>query len=267
MILPLLGALAALSLQTPVAAPTPAGPDEAQRVAGAAALGRLLYGYDRAAWVSSDALTAAIPKDQLGAIGGYVVEPATDGVLRVTYYRGQGAEARAFFVADVRGGKVIRGDVLATPTPLTPAQASLARAREIAALTARDRAFRPCTPLPFNTVAVPLGRDGPIAVYLLSAQQEANAVPFGGAYRVVVAPDGRVLATRPYATSCRSLTPPKLRGGETPVGFVLNHLLDPVPTELHVFAAYSLGMPLYVATPDKRLWKVSDGTIVPTKAP
>jgi hypothetical protein len=54
---------------------------------------------------------------------------------------------------------------------------------------------------------------------------------------------------------------PKLPAGATPVGFMINNLLDPVPTELHVFASYSLGMPLYVATPDKRVWQVKRSDI------
>ena len=53
----------------------------------------------------------------------------------------------------------------------------------------------------------------------------------------------------------------RIVAGATPAGLVVNHLLDPVPTEIHVFASYSLQMPLFVATRDKRLWRVEGAAI------
>lgn len=254
---------------TPLAQPAAgAVPDLAsteQQVAEAASLGRLLYVFDRAAWVSSDALTATVAKEQLAGVGGYVVEAWDAQTLRVSYYRGSAAAARAFFVADVREGKVVRKEVLTEPVPLSADQAILARARDVAAQRARERAYKPCTPSPFNTVVLPSRKGGPVAVYLLSAQQDAGTYPMGGNYRVIVAPDGAVLASRPYSVSCLSLTVPKLKLGEKSVGFMVNHLLDPVPTEIHVFASYNLGMPLFVATPDKRVWQVQGSNITLSK--
>lgn len=248
------------------AATAPGAPSVDQRLAEAASLGRLIHALDRAAWVSSDALTHAVPREQLAGAGGYVVEAIDGQVLRVTYYRGSGADARAFFVADVRGGKVVRRDMLAAPVALTADQAILARARDVAAARARERAYTPCTPAPFNTVVVPSRKRAPIAVYLLSAQQEAGAYPLGGQYRVIVAPDGGVLASRPYSVGCRDLTVPKLPPGAKPAGFAVNHLLDPVPTEIHVLTSYNLRMPLFVATPDKRVWHVQGSSITAATA-
>jgi len=87
----------------PGTAPTPAQIE--QRRAQSSSLGRTLYEYDRAAWLSSDALTAKIPKEKLAGTGGYIVEQIGDQLLRVTYYRGGAADVQAFFVADVRGGE------------------------------------------------------------------------------------------------------------------------------------------------------------------
>lgn len=232
-----------------------------QRIADAAGLGRLIHAFDRAAWVSSDALTTAVPKEQLVGLGGYVVEASDAQTLRVTYYRGAAAVAQAFFVADVRGGKVVRQELLATPIALSADQMVLARAREVAAKRAHERSYKPCTPAPFNTVVVPSRRGGPVAVYLLSAQQDAGTYPMGGNYRVIVGPDGAILASRPYSVSCLNLTVPKLPAGAKPVGFMVNHLLDPVPTEMHVLASYNLRMPLLVATPEKRVWEVKGSSI------
>ena len=246
---------------------TAPAPSAAQRIAEAARLGQLIFVFDRAAWVSSDALVAVLQKDQLSDIGGYVVEPAGPQMLRVTYYRGNAAAAQAVFVAEVKGGKVVRSTLLATPVPLSAEQAVLARARDVAAQTAEARAFKPCTPVPFNTVVVPPRAGGPVAVYLLTAEQEAATYPMGGHFRVVIGPDGKVLASRPYTASCMNMTAPKLPKGAQPVGFTVSHHLDPVPTEMHVVASYNLRLPVFVATPDKRLWEVKGSSITLAAAP
>ena len=263
LLMPFLLALVA----TPTGKPTPPVaadvPTVEQRIAQASGIGSMLYAYDRAAWVSSDALTAAIPKEQLAALGGYVVEPVEPHILRVTYYRGAVADAQAFFIADVRDGKVIRQDVLANPIPLTAAQTMLARARDVAAQHAQARAYKPCTPLPFNTVVLPSRGARPVAVYLLSAQQDADTYPVGGHYRVIVGPDDKALGSRPYSVSCLNMARPTLPAGATPVGVMVNHLLDPAPTEIHVFTSYAMRMPLFVSTRNARVWKVEDAKITP----
>lgn len=271
----MIGIMAAAALASPQAQPSAStsatapvsDPAVAQQIAQASSIGSLLYAFDRAAWVSSDKLTASIPKDQLPDSGGYIVEIAGGGILHVTYYRGTAATSRAFFVADVRDGKVIRHEVLAQPVALTGQQVGLARAREVAAMRARERSYKPCTPAPFNTVVVPSRDNGPIAVYLLSAQQDPTTWPVGGNYRVIVAPDGKLLASRPYSVGCLNLTLPRLPAGAKPVGFMVSHLLDLVPTEIHVFASFSLHTPVFVITPDKRAWKVEGATITPTDLP
>lgn len=144
------------------------GPSDNYRIARSSSLGAQLHMFDRAAWVSSDALTAAVPRDRLTGIGGYVVERPDPDILRVTYYRGKVPAAEGFFVADVRAGKVVNTQLLAAPVALTSAQSQLAHARELAAETARSRAYTPCSRQPFNTVVLPPRKDGSIAVYLLT---------------------------------------------------------------------------------------------------
>lgn len=251
---------------TPTVVPAPTAPSEEQRVAQASRLGHLIYAFDRAASVSTDALVDRVGKAQLTGIGGYVVEPGAPRSLRVTYYRGSGAAAQAFYSADVQDGRVVHQQLLEPPVALTPAQAMLARAREAAAQRAATAGYRPCTPRPFNSVALPVGKDGAIAVYLLTAQVDSQTYVVGGNYRVIVATDGQIAAERPYGVRCMSLSVPKLPAGATLVGVVINHLLDPTPTELHVFASYALRRPLFVATPDKRLWRVQGDVIAPVVA-
>ena len=228
---------------------------EQQRLADASIFGAMIYAFDRAAWVSTDSLMEVVPRDQLVGAGGYVIEPVDKDTLRATYFKGDAASARAFFVADVRGGKVVRQDILPEPAPLTPVQMILARAREIAKQEAGAKGYRPCTAAPFNTVVLPSVNGGPVTVYLLSPQVTNANYMMGGNYRVTIAPDGRIVGSRAFNTSCLNLKLPD-QDKEKVAGLFVNHLLDPVPTEIHVFASYSVQQPVFVLTPDKRTWQV-----------
>ncbi|MDZ7282148.1 hypothetical protein N4G62_08925 [Sphingomonas sanguinis] len=228
---------------------------EQQRLADASIFGAMIYAFDRAAWVSTDSLMEVVPRDQLVGAGGYVIEPVDKDTLRATYFKGEAASARAFFVADVRGGKVVRHEILPEPAPLTPVQMILARAREIAKQEAGAKGYRPCTAAPFNTVVLPSVNGGPVTVYLLSPQVTNANYMMGGNYRVTIAPDGRIVGSRAFNTSCLNLKLPD-RDTEKVAGLFVSHLLDPVPTEIHVFASYSVQQPVFVLTPDKRTWQV-----------
>jgi hypothetical protein len=47
-------------------------------------------------------------------------------------------------------------------------------------------------------------------------------------------------------------------GGAQPVGMVVTHLLDPIPTEIHVFTALAAQVPVYVAVArPRRLFEVN----------
>ncbi|VXC65153.1 hypothetical protein [Sphingomonas sp. AX6] len=140
-----------------------------------------------------------------------------------------------------------------------------ARARAIAYIV-REGA-KPCAPKSFNSVVIPPATaDAPIDVYLLTPQTTAEKLPFGGHYRVTVAPDGSA-ASRAFTRSCIELprTPPVDPQGRKPVGAFFNHIMDPVPTELHVFSSLYMQTPLMVATqrPAARVWPIVQGRILP----
>ena len=56
-----------------------------------------------------------------------------------------------------------------------------------------------------------------------------------------------------------------LPGGGRTAGLMMTHLLDPTPTEIHVFLSLSSRLPVFVATSDGRLWKVAGDKIEPMK--
>ncbi len=250
-----------LALMLPVQAATPEVP-VARQVATTGSIGVILFALDRAAWVATDALKAKLPKDQLAGVGGWVVERGdVNGSLIVTFYRGEGDAARAIFVADVRKDKVQSSRLTPPDTALTPNQQRLARARSVASAEATARGYRPCTAAPFNTVVVPnTDPTAPVWVYLLSAQTSTGTFPIGGHFRVVVGADGKVAGSRPFSKSCLNMTPPRGPNGEKPAGLFVSHILDPLPTEAHVFSSLSAGLPLFVGTGD-RVWTVNGRAI------
>jgi hypothetical protein len=65
-----------------------------------------------------------------------------------------------------------------------------------------------------------------------------------------------VLTTRPFTRSCLNM-PARPPQGSTPSMLVVSHLLDPEPTELHVFTSLTSRLPVGVVTPDRRLWTVN----------
>lgn len=248
------------------ALPTASEADTAA-TARAAAIGSALFMLDRAAWVATDAAIAGLTKEALQGEGGWVIEPAADRGALVTFFRGDPAHAQALFVATVREGKVVDGRKIDAPTPLTPVQLRLAVARATAAATASAGKLSPCTPAPFNSVVLPsAAADGPIAVYLLSAQLKAGEYPAGGHYRILIGADGKVVGERAFTRTCLMLTAPALPKGAKPVGMFVNHLLDQTPTEIHVFTSLTARMPLFVGTPGGRVWQVAGTRITLMRA-
>lgn len=227
-------------------------PDAA--LARAEQVGRLIYDHDQAAWYGTDEMRRAVR--ELPKSGGWIVEPH-DGLLRVTFFGDDSGAPRAFFWADMRGQAVVASHVVtpAEEARLTPRQARMAQARHIALGQGKG----PCTKAAFNTVVLaPESEGGPVSVYLLTAMTKTGVYPLGGHYRVDVGGDGQVTGGRDFSRSCFNLdttaAPPDGVAGIT-------HLLDPYPTEIHVFLSLWMGKPLYVMTGPETVWVVDQGTI------
>jgi len=251
--------LSVVRAQTPQTLP----PDEiARRIAQAVHFGGGLYALDRAAAVATRDMLMQVPADQLAGPGGFIVELASEATLKVTYYRGQPEQAQAFFVAEVRDFQVFGHQRFTEPVALSPAQIVVAKARLTAKKAAEKSGDRPCTKAPFDIVVLPPQPDGIILVYLLSSQLDAQTYMLGGAYRIVIDESGEVISQRPYSVSCLAMSRPKeMPSGGKLVGLTVTHLLDPVPTEMHVLASLMLQLPVTVATNDNSVWRVTGTTI------
>lgn len=249
----LMPVLAAAALALPVAAQSA---DEQAKLSDAAERGRLLYQIDRAAWVATDDLLAKVKDPERQGFKGYVVERTGDG-FTVTFYTNENGRLAAGYVASVADGKVAESRTIPAGSrpSLTPMQLRLAAARDVAP----KLGYRSCTS-PFNAAPIPPASvDAPLDLYLLSPQVRPKEYPFGGHFKVTVAPDGKVLAKRKFTNSCLNMPEPPGRGSE-PVAMVVSHLLDPVPTEIHVFTSLTAGKPVYVVT-RTGLWHVNGPAI------
>jgi hypothetical protein len=117
--------------------------------------------------------------------------------------------------------------------------------------------FQPCSER-YNSVVLPQGSDlDSWSVYLLPGTSKRNLIPIGGSYRVNVNLRTGVANVRPFTKTCIQLEKdPKA------VGLMISHLLDPVPTEVHVFWSIWAEQPFYVATaPAGRFWVVNGDRI------
>lgn len=212
---------------------------ERSQVDWVAARGRLLFELDRAAWVGTDDMVARVADHRTAGLRGYIVE--RDGPAYVVTFFGGPADAPvAFYRGQVENRRIVAREVFpASARPaLTPMQRRLAAAREAADRLGR----RPCGRAPFNTVVIPPDApDGPIDLYLLTPQVRDGEFPIGGHFRFTINADGSVAADRAFTRSCLLMPRP-----DRAAGLFVSHLLDPVPTEIHVFTSFAAGVPVFV---------------------
>lgn len=252
--------IAALAAWPATAGPASVTPAEQALVARASARGGLIYAYDQAAWHGTDAMIAALP-DYAARVGGWVVDGPADAPRLVFYTK---AHDRAVYVVQYDHGRLTSAHAVAAgeDEALSPLDRQMIAAVEAAraALLADKAVFR-CTDKPFNTVVLPPDiPGGAIGVHFLTPQVSNDAIPFGGHYEVEVDAGGRAGPVRAFSKGCLAApTHPDLPKGARPTMFVITHLLDPVPTEVHVFSALALRLPVGVATvaPTPRLWPVN----------
>ena len=240
--------------------------DDAAALKRAAERGDRLYALDQAAWVTTDEMLRKVPNPAASGIKGWIVEEQGDR-LHVIYYHPDGDSFKATFIADARGRTVLDSHRLAPgeDASLTPLEISMIRAREVA----KRQSVAPCTAGAMNTVVLPPASPAdPIAVYIMSAQVKTGEYPLGGHHEFDIGPDGRIVASRKFTNSCLNLTPAAQSPDKTTMALMVTHLLDPTPTEIHVFMSRTIGLPIYVGTsisrsgsPMQKVWQVDGDQI------
>ena len=106
-------------------------------------------------------------------------------------------------------------------------------------------------------------------VYALASTTDANEIVVGGHFRVSVSANGEK-AKQVDALSNSLLilqkAPRDQPKDSKTVGYAMSHLVSSTPVETHVFVSLANDIPLFVATPDKIVWKVESGSIKKVKA-
>lgn len=241
--------------------PAPVGDAQVTKaLLDAEATGRAIYLHDQAAAVASDAVTGieSFREDgKRGRLGGWITEQREEGIV-VTFVSSEPVP-RARYRATVSADGRVVGDAfaLAEPAALTEYELRAAHART----TASTATFEPCSRT-YNTVVLPAANDASgWNVYLLPGTTQPGVVPIGGSYRLDIDASGEnIIKQRPFTRTCIALErPPEDKARET-VALVITHLLDPTPTEVHVFWSLWARTPLYVATSEGN-WLIEAGRI------
>src|ERR1700733_2171137 len=238
-------------------------PEEEQAaLRSAEATGVTIYKHDHAASVASDALGALgiLKSDKRGR--GWITESQGEGIL-VTFITGDANEApQALYRVSVSKEGEVTGppQELKVPQALTEFESRAAAAR----LFAAKYSFQPCAER-YNTVVLPADSSATPnwVVYLIPATQDALRIPLGGAHRLALDATGQhLLSERGFTRSCGVMGDPKADARHRPVMLVATHLMDPVPTEIHVFWNLWAGIPLDILTTSNgAVWNISKGHI------
>jgi hypothetical protein len=228
----------------------------------AEATGLAIYEHDHAAAVATDALSALGIFKSDKRIRGWITEERSEGIL-VTIISGDANEApQALYRISVSKEGIVTGppQELKTPQALTEFESGAAAAR----IFAGKYAFQPCAEH-YNTVVLPADSSASTnwVVYLIPGTQDALRIPLGGAHRLELdATAQHLIDERGFTRSCVVMGDPKADAKHRPVMLVATHLLDPVPTEIHVYWNLWSGIPLDILTPPNgTVWAISKGHI------
>jgi len=222
--------------------------------------GELLFLYDRAAWLGTDDFRNHYAH-LMSQAGGYVVsgdESRTD----LAFY--DKSQSKAVYRATFALGKLTNsGPPAADRVELTPLEKRLIHAKEKGLAAFREAKVGLCADANPNLAAIPsTAPDGSIIVYLMTPQTDLKSYPLGGHFSVEISQDGAVGKVRHFTKSCISMPLNQVPKGAEPRAFVITHLLDSTPTEIHVFTSLASKVPLVVVTsPDGRMWSVEGSRI------
>ncbi len=239
----------------------PLSPAETEAVDLVSKRGLMLWNYDQAAWHGTDALLKDIKDPGAVGIAGWIVTPVAQG-WQVTFYAKEADRRLGVWSAIWTGSKIIN------PRKLDGVDRVLS-AEQTRLITAKDAApldnLQSCSAKPFNSVVMPGDTEAaPIRVYFLTPQTDATIFPMGG-HNLIEMKDGKVISQRQFTKGCIDISSPNVKkDGRKSAGLIISHLLDPTPTEIHVFTMYNAKLPVYVSTIQNNiLWKTGMKGSVP----
>jgi hypothetical protein len=215
--------------------------------------GTLIYRYDQAAWHTTDAMLAAIKDPKKAGVIGWIVVDAERGAKAI-YYGRDSEGLHAIYSATWTGAEIVDAVVQekGQEERLSPDETRIAQMLK----SMPTDGLWLCSKQQPNVVTLPRERpDGIDSIYILTPQPALGVYPAGGHNRIDMK-DGAGVGTRQFTKSCLDFATKDEEKREI-VAFNLSHLLDPTPTEIHVFTALAANKELYVMTTANGLvWNV-----------
>jgi hypothetical protein len=208
-----------------------------------------LFAHDSAAATATDELASRKILESDKRLRGWLTDSDGNEAVLVTFVGEEAGAISALYRVRVSAGDAApRFEALDKPEPLGESAAArwLARQDALGRLEKREDL---CSER-YNTVVLPAdsATAGAIHVYLLAATTRAGEIVAGGHFRYDYSADGRKFQSqRAFTKSCFRIQPPDEKQGK-PVAFFLTHLLDPTPTEIHVFLSRLHGQMVMVGT-------------------
>jgi hypothetical protein len=218
--------------------------------------GQALHASDIAAALATDEMARQKVLKRDKRLRGWLTGPADSaGAVAVDFIGEEAGQFAVLYRLQVPANRSRPTfEKLASPAPLTEGQTALWRARQgaSAALNKRDDL---CSQR-YNTVVLPPDETGHVLVYLLAATTREDEVVAGGHFRYEFSSDGQtVLAQRGFTKSCFTMKVPDAGKGTQVASLFMTHLLDPIPTEIHVYLSLSQGKSVFVGT-EQSIWSV-----------
>ncbi len=238
-------------------APKPIPAELQAAVTRAEFLGRQLYLHDRAAWLATDAMLADKRAKALKTrIGGWVTEPSAHGI-RVIFISNDETPVRLYQI-EMDEGEALSEATLESPEPLAPEHHAQLRARALAG----SQSFMTCSKQ-YNVVTMPSAEG--IRVYMMPSFPALGVYPLGGYHLYETDSAGeKILASRKFSNGCiehRDAAKGQPKDAKPAFG-MFTHLLDPQPTEVHVFVSLYAKVPMMIMSVDNKLtWTVVKGKI------
>lgn len=235
---------------------------QADQLAAAVRRGQQLTAIARAGIIATHDMLSRVADPEGAGIVGWIAEPEGNATEVIFYAHREGdGDPVAVYRANIMGPRVVSHDIFtgADRPALNPVETRMARARD--ATDGLDN--QACGGQAFNVFVIPpASASAPVDVYQISPATRRGHFPLGGHFRSTVAADGAVSDTRGFTNSCVDLEAPPVPEGQQPRPIAVTHLLDPLPTEIHVFLSQWIGRPLLVVAGDpQRIFLVTGDRI------
>jgi hypothetical protein len=230
-------------------------PEQIQKLQFSEQAGYFIWIKDSLAWTATDKVREEIDLSKIENPQGWLVHLDPEGNHRVSFYRST-RDGQILSFADVfyNDSFEISGFEANPKRTVTEEEKTMLEALS----SAGNSITEACSE---NLNSVVLEDDAGWNVFFLTPPTEPAVIPIGGAQRILVSRDGMtVLEQESYSKSCMHLQPQ----GEDVHALMMTHIVDEIPSPVHVFTSLSYDYPLYIAT-SLGLWRIVDGDIEEVK--